>query len=306
MPALAIIADDLTAALDAAAPFASLGAVMAARPEALPRALETASAGGVVAVSTRSREAAPEAARAAVAGVRAALPEGLRIVKKVVSRLKGNIAAELSALEGEAVLLPGIPDFRRTVEGSHVRGFGVARPIPAAACLGGRAAAIPDTRTQAEMARAVAEAPEGALLIGARGMVQALAARMGAEPATAPTRLPARTCFAIGSQDPITAAQVLRLAEAGARLIDAPHARVPLPGGADGPVVIRATDVAGLRLPEAARRFARGIRPWAEIAQALVLSGGATAEAVLDALGPDLLYVAGEAEPGLPLCHAEW
>jgi uncharacterized protein YgbK (DUF1537 family) len=34
------------------------------------------------------------------------------------------------------------------------------------------------------------------------------------------------------------------------------------------------------------------------------LTGGATAEAVFDVLGIDLLMVAGEALPGMALCHA--
>ena len=59
MPWLAIIADDLTGALDTAAPFAASprGVAVASRPGALAAAL--AADADVVAVSTRSREIAP-------------------------------------------------------------------------------------------------------------------------------------------------------------------------------------------------------------------------------------------------------
>ena len=111
---LAIVADDLTGALDAAAPFARIaGGVLAATgPDALGPALAAEPA--VLAVSTRSREVSAATARDRVAQVLAALPVGTRIVKKIDSRLKGHVAAELSALEFRRMLVaPAIPDFGR-------------------------------------------------------------------------------------------------------------------------------------------------------------------------------------------------
>src|SRR5215217_1866341 len=94
----AIIADDLTGALDAAAPFAMRGisTAVALNVEGLPQAIATGAR--VVGVSTDSREVAPEAAREAVARALAALPADTALFKKVDSRLKGNIEAELDAI----------------------------------------------------------------------------------------------------------------------------------------------------------------------------------------------------------------
>jgi uncharacterized protein YgbK (DUF1537 family) len=54
-----------------------------------------------------------------------------------------------------------------------------------------------------------------------------------------------------------------------------------------------------------ARRFADGIRPYLETARSVLLTGGATAEAALDALGVAVLAVAGEAAPGMAACRAD-
>ena len=70
MTRLAVLADDLTGALDAAAPFAARGitTVVALGLDGLDAAL--ASGADVVGVSTDSREIVPDAARAAVASAR--------------------------------------------------------------------------------------------------------------------------------------------------------------------------------------------------------------------------------------------
>ena len=54
-----------------------------------------------------------------------------------------------------------------------------------------------------------------------------------------------------------------------------------------------------------ARALAESFRPLAAAADSLVLTGGATAEAVLDALGVYLLDLEGEVLPGLPLSRGE-
>ena len=306
---LAIVADDLTGALDAAAPFAAMpgGVVAATRPEALAEAL--ASQPAVVAVSTRSREVPPGEARARVERVLMALPAGVRLFKKIDSRLKGNIAAELEPLGGRGLLvLPAIPDFGRIVRGGALQGFGADRPIPVRAALGryGAAAEVPDTPDQATLDAAVAGADATAVLVGARGLGQALAAATGVAPPPAFPVLPAPLCFVVGSTDPITLAQAERLMREvpGAIFVAAPAGRVP--EGRPGAVtLIQATEGAPATREAVARALAEGARPWLRAARSMLLSGGATAEAVLDALGLDVLTVAGEAQPGLAYCEAE-
>jgi len=313
MPRLAIIADDLTGALDAAAPFAAVagGVVVATRPDALGEALE--SGAGVVAVSTRSREIAPAAAQDRVAAVLAALPAGTRVFKKVDSRLKGNVADELAAFGDRPLLAaPAIPEFGRCVRDGMLEGFGVDAPIAIRAALGPSAerAFVPDVLAPADFAAALAATGPDTVLLGARGLAVALATAFGLAPppALGTGGLARPLVMAVGSTDPITMAQVRRLR----RDLDA-LAYVSAPGGQVPPphaiarramvTIIRAAQHTGARPPaaEVAARFAAGVAPWMADARAIVLTGGATAEAVFDALGETRITVAGEALPGMPL-----
>lgn len=296
---LAIIADDLTGALDAAAPFADKG--LRVRVATRFDALEAAIAGaGVVAVSTRSREIAPDAARAAVAAALAGLPAGVRLFKKVDSRLKGNIAAELAAFApGPVLAVPALPEFGRVVKGGAVCGWGVAQPVAVAPVLG-RAAAVPDVATAEEMARAIGQA-SGDLIVGARGAAQCLAAavqgRRGALPAL---ELP--MVVVVGSTDPITLAQVaeLRAGLPGLRVLSAPDGQCDaLP--APGVTLVQAIPGRGEAAPQVAQVLGRAVARIAQGARSLVLTGGATAEAVLDALDVTVLDLHGDLQPGLPL-----
>nr|WP_249219097.1 four-carbon acid sugar kinase family protein [Loktanella sp. SALINAS62] len=288
-----IVADDLTGALDAAAPFAALGAVVATGPDAFQAALDYGKR--IVAVSTRSRECDADTAARTVAKIMAMVPDGAALMKKVDSRLKGNIRAELRAMPGRPLLLPALPDMGRIVRDGAVQGFGVDRPIMIADVLGPQAIA-PDAATKTDIAAAL-DADPGALPVGARGLAQVLAQRMGAAPTVIDLPLPGLMLFAIGSQDPITLAQIAALQASGLDCETAPGGQVP-PGGGG---LVHATDIAGLPLGAVTRRFADGIASRAAAIDALVVSGGATAEAVLDALGVHLLHVTGEALPGLPV-----
>ena len=311
-PRLAIIADDLTGALDAAAPLAAApgGVAVACRPDDLADAF--ASGAGIVAVSTRTREASPAVARDRVAAVVAALPPGIRIVKKIDSRLKGNVAEELEPLaDRPLVVLPAIPELGRMVRDGSLEGFGVERPLPVRAALGrfGAAAHVPDTIRQCDMVREVTGAPAHAVLVGARGVTQALATVLGLPAPPAIGALPTPLCFVIGSTDPITLAQVeaLRSARPDLVCVEAPAGSVPgPPPRGPGAQLLLLQVVAGpqTRPERVAEALARGALPYLQTVRSMLLTGGATAEAVLDALGIALLIVAGEALPGLPVCRA--
>lgn len=116
---LGIVADDLTGAADAAAPFASAGfATRLALRE--PGTLEGVE---VVSVSTDSRSIDPAAAHERVLGVATRL-RGLgvqRFYDKIDSTLRGNVVAELDALLNVvddrtlAVVCPAFPAVGRTV-----------------------------------------------------------------------------------------------------------------------------------------------------------------------------------------------
>ena len=305
-PRLAIIADDLTGALDASAPFSGCAHVrVAVAVTEFPEVL--ASGADIVAVSTGSREIAECEARQRVAHALSLVPPGTRVMKKIDSRLKGNVAAELDAFAGRHfVVLPAIPEFGRVVSGGALQGFGVETPIAISRCLGAIRADIPDTVSDADMDAAAGAADEEAVLVGARGLAQALARAMGANPAEQP-QLSGPMLFAVGSNDPITLAQVAALSTMcpDACYVAAPSgdAAARPPDARSAVTILQATSGSETRRDAVARHFAASVAGWIEGMRMVLLTGGATAEAVFDKLGICALVVEGEALPGLPLCR---
>ncbi|NRP73144.1 hypothetical protein ILFOPFJJ_04043 [Ensifer psoraleae] len=310
---LLIIADDLTGALDTAAPFAVHGfsVDVVADQSALGEAIERGS--DVIAVTTRSREIdAAEAARRVLLAQRAMAP-GMRIFKKVDSRLKGNVEAELSVLDfARAVVLPAIPEFGRVVSDGQIRGFGVDQPISVADRLGVVAdrAVVPDTGTVEEMSVAVDGIGPGDLLVGALSLANALASRTGRPRAEPFAAREGQLLMAIGSRDPITVAQVeeLRRAVPDLLYLAAPagqveqvrrgseHAKdVTLIQAVEGMPPARASDVAAA-LARSAAAFVDGCRT-------MLLCGGATAEAYFERENIRVLRLVGEVLPGLPVAE---
>lgn len=315
---LAILSDDLTGALDSAAPFANLGlpVVVATHAAALPAALAAGAA--VVAVSLASREiAAAEAAARAAAAARelAGVPQ---LFKKIDSRLKGNVAAEVAAVAtvrglGRVVLCPAIPDMGRVVRNGALEGAGVAVPLPVAGSAvlpAGLDLDCPDAGSDAALDRiAAAAGTPGVLPVGARGLAAALARRMAgrdARPAS-PPRLRGPLVLVVGSRDPITLAQVeCARALPGVEWRAAPDGHVP-PGASAAPaLIVQATPgtTSGAGAAEVSARLAAGLAQGLLAGRAgLVLTGGETAGAVLAALGIGTLALSGEVQPGLPLCR---
>lgn len=312
---LAIIADDLTGALDTAAPFASRGlhCEVALRANAIPAAL--AHNPQVLSVDTGSRDMDPAAARKATAAVLAQLPAGSVLFKKVDSRLKGHIAAELDVTPYRSALVaPAIPDFGRVAEAGHLKGFGVDTAISIAETLGRHAslAMIPDTRSQDEMSEGLAKAQEAGvdLLVGARGLAEALAQQMTEKTPARLTDIPTGpSLFVVGSRDPITLAQIRELRAAHAvRYLPAPNGELnnALP---DGSLITLVQAVPGSE-PETgqnvSKRLAASVCPaLTAAASTLLLSGGATAGAVLETMSITHFRLIGECMPGMGLAHAD-
>ena len=311
---LVILADDLTGALDTAAPFAARG--LHVEVALLPDAVRTALAEGpdVLSVNLASRELSAGDARRATETVLAALPADVRLFKKVDSRLKGHIAAEMDALTYRAALVaPAIPAFGRIVADGCVNGFGVDTPISIAARLGPHAAraTIPDIASAEEMAQCLDRAEEEGidLLVGARGLAEALAGRMsGGAPARAAEIPAGPALFVIGSRDPITLVQIeaLRGAE-DLRHLPAPNGRLAgvEPDGSTLTLVQAVPGEDTVDSQEVSRSLAESVCPaLTEAASTLLLSGGATAEAVLARMGVARFRLLGECLPGLGLAHA--
>ena len=307
----AIIADDLTGALDAAAPFAMRGisTVVALNAASLPAAL--ASGARIIGVSTDSREVSAEAAQEAVRITIAALPVGTALLKKVDSRLKGNIAAELDAMpHTTSLVVPAIPAFGRWMRDGKLGGFGVQEPIDIAAKLGRHAASvlIPNIENQHDIEHALAGHFD--LPIGARGLAEAMAKTMAPNATLTEVALPATQAYCvIGSTDPITLAQLdrLRASNPDIAYIPAPNGIAPdVPLNAARLTILHATPgknpADGNSVAEALGRSLARLAPPSD--SVLVLSGGATAQVILGQLGITMLELLGEALPGLPIARA--
>ncbi len=312
---LAIVADDLTGALDAAAPFAARGfhVEVALAIEAIGDALGAGP--DVLSINLGSRELSAESARQRAAAALGALPSSWRIFKKIDSRLKGNIAAELDAMFFHSALVaPAIPAFGRVVTSGRVQGFGVDAPISVAERLGRHAARalIPDASTEAEIRALLEEAERSGtdLLIGARGLAEALAERMSdGEEASAAEMSGGPALFVIGSRDPITLAQIDALRSVLAlSYLPAPNGRLVGSSDAGGAItLVQAVPGEGEVTPEAvsealAESVCQGL---VEAAGTLLLSGGATAEAVLKKMGVQRFRLLGECLPGLGLAEVD-
>lgn len=301
----AIIADDFTGALDSSTPFAFAGLSVAAatRPQGLAAALATGAQ--VVVVNTASRHMPPDAAAAVVTkAAHTFVGTPPLVFKKIDSRLKGNVLAEAEAVRNafglvHIVAAPAIPDQGRATINGAVTGRGVTEPLPIAPHVPPRTL-IADAQSDADLDRLVAAQDwSQSLALGARGLGSALARRHGA--AAMPDFVPhERTLFAIGSQDPITAMQVDRLEgrvvgyEAPAGLFTGQVDKLPAllhsTGNGTAP-----TDAILLAFAEAVYRAVEALQP-----HTLVMSGGDTALAILDALGASVVLPRGEAGPGLP------
>jgi len=310
-----IIADDLTGALDTAAPFAQAGRQVLAvmRHEDIASAI--AAAPDVLAISTSSRHLpvaeAYQRVLSAAEQLRAFAPD--LAFKKVDSRLKGNVVPEVRAmLQGlgleRAIFAPALPDQGRFVVGGHVLGMGIDEPIPLPAFPSALDVTCPDVATRADMhdvARKIMNSL-GTLAIGARGLGEAIANNLYGSPADLSTlALQKPLLFAIGSRDPITMAQMRALVALGVTAIDAPNGIVPVYADpAPSMLLIRSTAadrpegeaVVGQRFAEGIARIMKEMQPGT-----VVLSGGETAAAILSECGAGILTLQGEVQTGLPV-----
>lgn len=314
---IALIADDLTGALDSVVVFANAGlrCVVATSFDHLQAALDQQP--DVIAVSTNSRDLSDAASASVVAAVGRAVAGVPVVIKKIDSRLKGNIAAEVAALAqvlgcDRALLCPAIPDMGRTVMNGFLQGHGVGSPLPVHDVLAdvvGLSVETPDATTDGDIDAILAAVPADTLMIGARGLCAGLARRMKRlipKPVALP--LPTPIAFVIGSRDPITLAQVAHLRQSApdAVFTAAPNGKAPGTPVAADVAILQATPSLDPAAPATVTQdLAKScLRIFRESPASLVVTGGETAAAVLAAMGIGLLEVVGEALPGMPICRA--
>jgi uncharacterized protein YgbK (DUF1537 family) len=236
-------------------------------------------------------------------------------MKKVDSRLKGHPGAETAVLARALGLVgvlaaPAIPDMGRIQRGGLLSGEGIARPLEIAALFPGLDVLTPDIAASADFDAALAATD--ALPVGARGLAGALIRALWPEgqanPCLTPLGparyLPAPALLVVGSRDPVTLAQVVRLratrpmdwrAAPNGLLSDRAPLRSPLamlqltPGATQADPARVAADLACGALALIV----------AEPVATLIATGGETAQALMVALGADRITVTGMPLPGI-------
>lgn len=308
MHRIAIIADDLTGALDSAAGFAvrNLTTRVVTSTANFIEALNDTTL-QVIAISTGARDGSADSAVAKLRPVGAALSnfDGL-VFKKIDSRLKGHIAAEIAELRrfrsGPLLACPAIPRLHRFVRAGAVTGAGVTAPIDVATRLGVDHTII-DASTDADIDAALPRQLDTHLYVGAAGLAEALARRLAPDAPTGDRlTLPVPLVLAIGSRDPVTLAQIANMP---LPVVAAPDGVVPPCALNDMALVQLTAQTPDLDPTLAADRFSAGIadilRNGRPAPRSLFACGGETAQAILSRLGITRLDLLGEVLPGVPL-----
>ncbi len=325
---LRLVADDLTGALDAAAPFAQTNAPIGVFRDT--HGVDGWSGDWALDAATRRRDAA--FARSAAERT-APLLRGAGIAfRKIDSMLRGHVADEIAVTArtggfASVVVAPAFPSQARiTRDGQQLAKSGEGKYEPCsvdlavalgdfnlslvrdARMLRGKGAFLCDAETDADLSRIAAArdrlSPE-ILWCGTAGLAHALAGNV--QRLAAP---PGPLLGMIGSQHPVILAELLQLC--GGCLIE-----VDSPRAVNGAVAEAARRVESgrsaallMRLaPSPPEEVALVLRALANAAtqlrpRALFASGGDTLAALIDASGADRLDVLGEIAPGMPLSRA--
>jgi uncharacterized protein YgbK (DUF1537 family) len=296
------LADDLTGALEIGAKFAGAGisALVTADPAAAMEAT-------VRVIDTETRHLGPAEASARIRHLACAAqssPPRL-IYKKTDSTLRGNIAAELTALaavfpDSPLVYVPAYPRLGRTVRNGHLLVDGVPVHLTAFAqdplnpireshiptLLGAPGIHVRDAETDDEIRGAAVElfAHPGTLVAaGPAAFAEALAGCIRAPDPPPPGFRPLNRCLVInGSLHPVAARQIEAMQfDDRWRLFD--HSAIPGEG------------------LDRARAVGEAVRPLVPGQDGLIIFGGDTAFGILQALGGGVLRPLSEFLPGVPL-----
>ncbi|WP_053227195.1 four-carbon acid sugar kinase family protein [Solirubrobacter soli] len=315
---VSIVADDLTGACDAAVGFTQAGFTA----DVVLAGGEPTAGVDVLAIDVRTRHLpAAEAARRTGEWIGALRGTPL-LIKKFDSTLRGNVRAELHAAlaasgRRAALVAPAFPLYGRTTVGGVQRlegipvheGFAGADPVSPARtsdlldllgatllprdALGDAARllerggfVVADAETDDDLDLLVRTAPQDVLWAGSTGLTQAFG-RVLRGPRRRSRRPSARrVVVAVGSLNPRTRHQLTRLREHGdprVTIVASPE------HGAQDPLAV--AEELGTAVLAAVRAGA----------DAVVLTGGDTAAAALNALETTGFAVLGEVEPGIPV-----
>lgn len=314
---LAIVADDLTGAADAAAPFAARGAeVGIALSGPPPDDVEVL----VLVSDSRWRRPEDAAARVAERVVAGRAWGAERLFVKIDSTLRGNVLAEVTAAlaawadGAPAVATPAFPAQGRTVREGVLHVHGAPQDVEVAARFPAGVQVRDAEDDAALLALARQAVQDRAVAVGSAGLARALAEvlRPGPEVRRRPVAVRG-VLVVVGSTSLVSRAQSAVLLDAGTPcLVVGPDRAVELAGPgaelASGRRVLVTTepaDVAGDSAPAQAMaaELARVVGALLEAAPAcaLVITGGSTALAVAEGLGAAQLRLLAEVEAGVAL-----
>lgn len=330
---IAVVADDLTGACDAAVHFAAAGLAtyVGLHFDDAPPVRWQAYA---VNTDTRCSSRAEAEVRAGRACALARQLRPARIVKKIDSLMRGNIAAEIAAARAAlgtriTLLAPAFPALGRTVRSGRVYVDGEREPIAMENRLEGLRCAIvprnalgdlaarcaraieqqidvliPDTENEDDVRRLaqIGAGIEGLLWVGSGGLAKAVASTIGRDAtAAAQVRRAAKPLLVCaGSSHSITQAQLedLRSRQDVAFAIAGEEgyreANAAIGQGRNAALIFERAQLNAAAL----RVFAEGV----QIKQlgGLVLTGGDTAIRILEVLGATSLRSIAEILPGIP------
>lgn len=315
---LAIVADDLTGAADAAAPFAHRGAEVSIVLRWPPE-----DGVDVLAFVTDSRwRDEASAARRVVDSVGKARRWGAdKLFVKVDSTLRGNVCADVAEAlrawgDTHAVAAPAFPAQGRIVRDGvlHVHGQPQASPL---STLSARGVDVLDAETEEELGIIANEVVRtGAVAVGSAGLARALAASLAPGPPALrrPSSPVTGVLVVVGTAHPVSRGQAEALLLTGATcVVVRPATAISLDPAVTalthGGRVLLTTElgeeveVDSVQAHALAARLADVVRDLlAEAPETgLVLTGGATALAVADAMGARALRLLGEISPGMAL-----
>ena len=321
MTSLRLLADDLTGALDTAAEFTALTG-----PLPVVWSAEAVPAGSAV-LDSRTRERAPDAAAATVAGMLVQLAGARIAFKKVDSLLRGPTLAEVAACMASglwrfAVLAPAFPyqgritrncrQYRRTGTQWTQVGDDLVTALQAlgATAQPGRpgdelaqGVSVFDAETDDDLRHILATAarhPQPVLWIGSGGLAQAMAADHPHPPAPP---LPRPILGLFGSDQPATADQLAACDPHWLEITDEAFAAVPGRLRQTGVALVSFRLPAGISRTAAAQHIGdriRGLTAQIEPPGTLVVAGGQTLQGLCDALAVQRLLVQGRLVPGMP------
>jgi uncharacterized protein YgbK (DUF1537 family) len=329
-PDIAVLADDLSGAAEAAAAFLGRETTLCLRLNAFRLLGST----GVVVADLNTRAMTSQGASCTVRAALSGIPSGTRAVKKIDSLLRGHIGAEVAVLgeRGPVIVAAALPALARTVRDGVLyldetplhetrawaaeaappplavadlfgdlrvamvgTGDGVADALTRASAEG--RIAICDTATDADLDAIVSAAPSGAQLVGTSALAAAVARTLPPGRRQTYGRPPSKKVLTVvGTAAPVVTGQVAALITNGAEAVTI-DARALLHDKADPEPVQRAlahgsavVTISGVVEPSEGQATSAALGHFIAAAEGddrpdLVLTGGQTARAVIDAIG---------------------